>query len=557
MADFNIGSSSNTISFDDAFEPYSKVRLYKDDGTLFEAGNDSGRTLTVTSPYATQAMASDMLGQVRNMSYQPFETSGTVYDPAMDVGDTLTVYGKNSAAYSLIENYGSLMTADISAPNGEQIDHEIPYQAPMERAIGYLEKAQEATEKKLLEDYNELIAAITVQDGALQDVVAGLQNYVRYDLENGSAFAGSALATKIGEQTQAAIEAYVVVDDQGNRESLAQMLSSLKTLKGDVEAGAKNYVRYDLSNNTSYASSQLFAKMGEKAKSVVDAYIVTDENGNTETFAQMLANIKTLEGDVEAGTKNYVRYDLSNNTSYASSQLFTQMGEKAKSVIESYIVDDGTGNKETFAQMLASITALEDEVDAGTKNYVRYDLSNNTSYASSQLFSKVGDKAKSVIDSYAVDDGTGKTESFAQMLTDIRGLRTDVNAGTSSYVTYDLSNNTGYATSQLFAKMGEQAQAKVEAYVDSEIGSLVSIKADLVDIAAKKATIDALTFVSGSLNVNGNIRSSANGSIEALTGTVIGKTVAASDSFTLKGEEYTAQEITSSNGTKYSVLGHA
>ncbi|MBQ0067379.1 MAG: hypothetical protein KBS60_04245 [Phascolarctobacterium sp.] len=296
---FNIGNSSKSIDFDDAFESYTQVKLYDKSGKLYTAGNNSGRTLTLTSPFATQQMCNEMLAQVQTSVYQPFETTGSIYDPSMDLGDSLSVYGTDSTAFSLAENYGSLVTASISAPSGEQIDHEIPFQSASGRAMGRLEDKANANESKILEAHNELIAALNGDDGAPIDLAAGLQNYVRYDLEN----------------------------------------------------------------------------------------------------------------------------------------------------------------------------------------------------------------------------------------------------------------DKGWASSALFAKIGEQTDAKVEAYVDSEIGSLVSIKADLVAIAAKKTTIDAMTFVGGSLSVTGNIRTNiANGSIEALNGTIIGKTVAASESFTLKGEEYKPTQITSISGKKYSVL---
>ena len=96
---------------------------------------------------------------------------------------------------------------------------------------------------------------------------------------------------------------------------------------------------------------------------------------------------------------------------------------------------------------------------------------------------------------------------------------------------------------------GAEASIKLNAQNIDGVGkSVATIQADVVELKG-------LTEVGGSLNVyGGNIYSKHD--IEALTGTVVAKTIAASQNFLIGGVEYAPTEITSTSGTVL-VLGTA
>lgn len=96
---------------------------------------------------------------------------------------------------------------------------------------------------------------------------------------------------------------------------------------------------------------------------------------------------------------------------------------------------------------------------------------------------------------------------------------------------------------------GAEASIKLNAQNIDGVGkSVATIQADVVKLKG-------LTEVGGSLNVyGGNIYSKHD--IEALTGTVVAKTIAASQNFLIGGVEYAPTEITSTSGTLL-VLGTA
>lgn len=85
----------------------------------------------------------------------------------------------------------------------------------------------------ILEQRNELVAALNGEDGAPEDLASGIQNYVRYDLENGEAMATSRLFSEIGEKAKSEIQTYTFVDANGNTQSIA----SIGVTAGEAKAG--------------------------------------------------------------------------------------------------------------------------------------------------------------------------------------------------------------------------------------------------------------------------------------------------------------------------------
>lgn len=159
---------------------------------------------------------------------------------------------------------------------------------------------------------------------------------------------------------------------------------------------------------------------------------------------------------------------------------------------------------------------------------------------------------------------------------------TDIVAGMDAYVLNKVFEDYKLAVANVFAALQDEdktissqlslqassieglqaASAELTTRVDGAEAS-ISLNAQNIDGVGKSvATIQAdvvklkgLTEVGGSLNVyGGNIYSKYD--IEALTGTVVAKTIAASQNFLIGGVEYAPTEITSTTGT-VRVLGIA
>lgn len=82
----DIGRRVAKHDYGDLFAPYTGVTINLQDGDAsFTAGDDSGRTLTVESPWASQKMADNLLAQVRGARHQPFNATGAILDPAAEL----------------------------------------------------------------------------------------------------------------------------------------------------------------------------------------------------------------------------------------------------------------------------------------------------------------------------------------------------------------------------------------------------------------------------------------------------------------------------------------
>lgn len=118
-------------------EPVSRVTLLADGETGYTAGDDSGRCVEKTVPWASQAMAERVLARLRNVDYRPFEGTDAVLDPAAEVGDGITVGGVYSVLAKADVTFDGLYSSDIAAPGGDEVEDEYPYQSKAQRQAAW------------------------------------------------------------------------------------------------------------------------------------------------------------------------------------------------------------------------------------------------------------------------------------------------------------------------------------------------------------------------------------------------------------------------------------
>ena len=115
------------------FEPFSKIIIHIDDDTQVSAGNDTGRVLEFDNPLGTQTMANNLLAKLNGYEYQPYTAEGALLDPAAEIGDGVSIKDTYGGIYNRTVTFSRLMSANISAPADEEIDHEYKYESPTER----------------------------------------------------------------------------------------------------------------------------------------------------------------------------------------------------------------------------------------------------------------------------------------------------------------------------------------------------------------------------------------------------------------------------------------
>ena len=136
---FNLLNRAQSIDADPSAAPYSRVTIYKgldkengDEATI-TVGDDSGRTLEITSDWGTQEQAERILAKIKGRRYQPFQATDTTLEPSAELGDAVSVGGIYSGIFSKITTLGGGIYSDISAPSPEEVEHELTHKTPVDR----------------------------------------------------------------------------------------------------------------------------------------------------------------------------------------------------------------------------------------------------------------------------------------------------------------------------------------------------------------------------------------------------------------------------------------
>lgn len=136
---FNLLNRAQSIDADPSAAPYSRVTIYKgldkengDEATI-TVGDDSGRTLEITSDWGTQEQAERILAKIKGRRYQPFQATDTTLEPSAELGDAVSVGGVYSGIFSKITTLGGGIYSDISAPSPEEVEHELTHKTTADR----------------------------------------------------------------------------------------------------------------------------------------------------------------------------------------------------------------------------------------------------------------------------------------------------------------------------------------------------------------------------------------------------------------------------------------
>ena len=121
-----LGQRAGAVESSPKLEPISRVVLVVDDETTYTAGNGD-KTLEVTCPYGTQAMANNILAALSNYQYQPAQVSDALLDPASEFGDAITVDGLYTVIADMDITFDALMTSDVGAPGEAELQSEYAY----------------------------------------------------------------------------------------------------------------------------------------------------------------------------------------------------------------------------------------------------------------------------------------------------------------------------------------------------------------------------------------------------------------------------------------------
>ena len=312
--------SARNIEESPSYVPYSKVRIIvgeEEDGTqlVYEAGDDSFRTLEITNPYGTQAIADSILSKIQGFSYKPYTADGAILNPAAELGDAVNVGDVYSFIASMDTTFSPIMSATISAPEDSNIDHEYPYES--------------SESKEIARKINGAKASFIVEIGRIE---ASLEDYQRKEDMDGyvetrtlnasiGAYIDSAAGT--AKVISAASGTYQRKDQMGNyvlqsslNTSIGQYIDTQAGTAKIIAAASGTYQRKDAMSGY-VTTSSLNTSIGQ--------YIDT-QTGQAKIVAACSGTYQT-----QAGMSNYV-LQTSLNTSigqYIDSRAGTAKIESA------------------------------------------------------------------------------------------------------------------------------------------------------------------------------------------------------------------------------------
>lgn len=108
-------------------EKFSRATLYWDDDSYYTSGDDTGIELVADCLWATQAMTNSFLSSLSTYTYKPYTVSNSVLNPAVELGDWITINNVLYQVCSITWNLSHMWGADISAPSDNEVSHEYPY----------------------------------------------------------------------------------------------------------------------------------------------------------------------------------------------------------------------------------------------------------------------------------------------------------------------------------------------------------------------------------------------------------------------------------------------
>jgi len=216
-------------------KPISRVTLFIDDEQAYTVGDDTGMELSGFCPSATQAMADNLLNQLKGYVYRGFSATAADIDPAAELGDGVTAGGLYSVIAQSVDDDGYF---DLAAPKEPETEEEYPFSGPIQQE----QRRKNAEMYSLIAKNNE---RITLEVGK---ITSELENYATIEMTAESiefAVSESKIYTdgKYAE-LKLTIDGFTVTDPNGTTKISGSSIetSTLKVksanIEGDLVAGA-------------------------------------------------------------------------------------------------------------------------------------------------------------------------------------------------------------------------------------------------------------------------------------------------------------------------------
>ena len=358
-----LGLKARQLEDSPAYQPINCVKLTiggeDENGNpiVCQAGNPkSGRTIETSNPLIWDAsvgntVAQNILAAVQGYAYKPFTADGAIINPVVEIGDAVEVGDVYSVIADIETNFSPLMSANISAPVGSDIDHEYPYESSENR--------------ELMQQLQGLKTSFIVENGRIAAEISDIQS-----TETG-------LANKITslEMTVDGIHAYTeqeiktisggVVRDWAEINFTPSNISSKVSSYFDAKGAADTA----LSNSKSYTDGKIAPIAGQytsaieqSAKQIMATVAASETIWDTSTLSQTIQNNIATYGYGTPPNSTASQYSGKYYLDQSSGTLYKSNGSKwSKQSTQLQTIQTTTNSKIT--QQANQITSVVNSVN--------------------------------------------------------------------------------------------------------------------------------------------------------------------------------------------------
>lgn len=272
------------------YEPFSGVKLWRDDETYFFAGDDTGRVMETEHRSATQGMADNILNGIKGFVYKPFEAKGCELDPAAELGDAVTICGIYTMIGSMRKNYKNGGLVDIGLPGGKEINHEYPYKSPQDRELKRRVKLGQKYQGVQIDRLNGLTITETDGEALGAKVVLNSKELTFYDVGGGKVLYFDPVSKTYKFMGELNVNNKFIVDKLGNVTSNGSMV-----INGSLTmTGSSNWLmtRYSTNRNAPVPSGWTEAWDAKWDNTSTQVWAIYSYNGGALWTTPMLAQGK-------------------------------------------------------------------------------------------------------------------------------------------------------------------------------------------------------------------------------------------------------------------------
>lgn len=290
-----VGQKIRSFRSSPQFDGFSKVVITVSDEIEYSAGTELGRALRLTCPWGTPQMAENILADIRGFQYQPYTADGAILDPSVELGDGITANNVYGGIYTQKIKFGPMLTATVSAPEDEELNHEYPYKSKPNKEIAREAKMLRAS---LAVEAARISAEVEDRKSAVETLRAQLQ------------IQAGLIEAKVSKTGGSASSFGWVLDDsswtiKANGSDVLKATKSGLEVSGKITATSGQIGGFTINSNSLSYNNQTWGGTNTNGIYLGPSGIQLGKNFKVDSAGNLTAASGTFSGYVKAGNIQY------------------------------------------------------------------------------------------------------------------------------------------------------------------------------------------------------------------------------------------------------------